>query len=1003
MRVFLSCVSSEFKSYRLKLANHLGALKGHPFEVKVQEDFQQGGYTLLDKLADYIRECDLVIHLAGDACGARPTPEHVRAMFHKLGDTPPDPLPEWSYTQWEFHLAQRFNRKMLLYFAAADAPRDCAWPVRQTDEETRLQQSHREAIRRSGKHYAAFTSYNTFVREVFHDLGLEPELKINNLPYKSLGSLFKGREEFLCTIHQSLGRVEHLGHQRFAAITASATAATLYGLGGIGKTRAAIEYAHRYAEEYTALLFVRADSPADLQQNLAALCGPMVFDLPEKNEKEIDVQVAGVLRWLQQHAGWLLILDNVDTEDAARAVQELLGRLTPSGQVLLTSRLSGWEGAVKSLPLDVLAEVDATAFLLERTGTRRRKASGDPVQARTVAVELGKLALALEQAGAYIERYRCTFSQYLDDWNEQRDKVLSWFDERVMQYPMSVAVTWQTSFDRLSEPARWLLRILAWVAPDPIPEWLLEAGGGPFVPEKEGGTPADAREALADLEAHSLVTRADESGTFSVHRLVQDVTRRSLRGSRARLSLKEALHWVSSAFVGEPDDVRNWPVLVPLAPHAFVVACYADTEHISEPTVTLINQLGVLYLHKAQYAEAETMMRLAVEISEKSYGPHHPETATFLNNLASLLQQTNRRSEAAPLYRRALAIDESFYGPDHPKIAIELTNMAQVLINTGRVDEGEAMMRRGMEIFEKACGPNDPKVATSLNNLAQLLKATNRMTEAESLLRRALEIDEQAYGPAHPTVAGDLTSLAQLLQATNRLADADLMMRRALTIDEDAYGSNHPKIAIDLENLARLLQAMNRIAEAEPMARRALATDEHFYGPNHPKVAIDLNNLALLLKTTYRTSEAESLYRRALAIDEHSYGPEDPNVANDLNNLGVLLKTTNRPGEAESLYRRALTIDEHSYGPDHPKIAIRLNNMAQLLQATARLAEAETMMHRAVQILWKFTRDTGHDHPHLRKANDNYANLLLQMGYSKEQARAKLNEIADKYGLSLDT
>ena len=73
MRVFLSCVISEFKSYRLKMANQLGALKHHPFEVKVQEDFQQGGYTLLDKLADYVRECDLVIHLAGDACGARPT------------------------------------------------------------------------------------------------------------------------------------------------------------------------------------------------------------------------------------------------------------------------------------------------------------------------------------------------------------------------------------------------------------------------------------------------------------------------------------------------------------------------------------------------------------------------------------------------------------------------------------------------------------------------------------------------------------------------------------------------------------------------------------------------------------------------------------------------------------------------------------------------------------------------------------------------------------------
>ena len=140
MRVFLSCVSTEFKSYRLKLANQLGALKDHPCEVKVQEDFQQGGYTLLDRLADYVGECDFVIHFAGDACGAKPTPEHVRALFHSLGDPPPDPLPERSYAQWEFHLAERFERKVLVYLATADAPRDYL-PVRQTEEEARLRAS----------------------------------------------------------------------------------------------------------------------------------------------------------------------------------------------------------------------------------------------------------------------------------------------------------------------------------------------------------------------------------------------------------------------------------------------------------------------------------------------------------------------------------------------------------------------------------------------------------------------------------------------------------------------------------------------------------------------------------------------------------------------------------------------------------------------------------------------------------------------------------------------
>lgn len=113
MKLFLSCVSSEFRSYRLKLANQLGALKHQPYEVKVQEDFTQGGFTLLDQLAEYIRDCDLVIHLVGNACGARPSDEHVRALFAHLNLPAPDPLPQLSYTQWEYDLAMRFARPIL--------------------------------------------------------------------------------------------------------------------------------------------------------------------------------------------------------------------------------------------------------------------------------------------------------------------------------------------------------------------------------------------------------------------------------------------------------------------------------------------------------------------------------------------------------------------------------------------------------------------------------------------------------------------------------------------------------------------------------------------------------------------------------------------------------------------------------------------------------------------------------------------------------------------------
>ena len=329
-------------------------------------------------------------------------------------------------------------------------------------------------------------------------------------------------------------------------------------------------------------------------------------------------------------------------------------------------------------------------------------------------------------------------------------------------------------------------------------------------------------------------------------------------------------------------------------------------------------------------------------------------------------------------------------GRQERRIAYAANQLGQFLFAAALHAEAEPLMQRALEIFESSLGENHPNVATQLNNLAVLLQDTNRLGEAEPLMRRALEIDEQSLGPDHPTVAIDLNNLARLLQATNRLGEAEPLMRRALDVSEQSFGPDHPTVAIRLNNLAQVLQATNRLGEAEPLMRRALDISESSLGPDHPDVAMKLNNLAGLLKATNRHGEAEPLLRRALDIDEQSFGPDHPSVAIHLNNLALLLQATNRHGEAEPLMRRALEIDEQSFGPDHPRVATRLNNLAQLLQDTNRLGEAEPLMRRMVEIFVKFTRATGHQHPHLQAATDNYAALLKAMGRSREEIIATL-------------
>jgi tetratricopeptide (TPR) repeat protein len=117
---------------------------------------------------------------------------------------------------------------------------------------------------------------------------------------------------------------------------------------------------------------------------------------------------------------------------------------------------------------------------------------------------------------------------------------------------------------------------------------------------------------------------------------------------------------------------------------------------------------------------------------------------------------------AEPILRRALKIDEKNYGPNHPSVAIDLNNLAQLLQETDRLVEAELLLRRALEIGEQTLGPEHPRVATRLSNLGTLLHETNRVREAEPLLRRALAIDEQSLGSEHPNVAVSLNNLAQL-------------------------------------------------------------------------------------------------------------------------------------------------------------------------------------------------------------------------------------------------
>jgi tetratricopeptide (TPR) repeat protein len=769
------------------------------------------------------------------------------------------------------------------------------------------------------------------------------------------------------------------------ALTQNASAAltqpqAIGGLGGIGKTQTATEYAHRYRAGYAAVLWSGADSREALLSGFAVFA--RLLDLPLKDERDLGVVAAAVRRWLEANAGWLLVLDNV--EDLA-LVREF-APVGADGYLLLTTRLHATGAIAQLVELKKMEPEEGALFLLRRAKVIAKDQSldaageDDRTLARQISTEMGGLPLALDQAGAFIEETPSTLAEYLALYRAEGAALRARRGELARDHE-SVTITFSLAFARVAEAnpaAAGLVRGCAFLAPEAIPEEVFTQAGS------EWGEPIAALAAkplawLAVLTAagrFALIHRDARDKSLHMHRLVQEVVKDEMDAATRRVWAERVVQALNAVFPNP--EFQNWPQCERLLPHAKVAArLVEDFDLGSVVAARLLNRSGYYLDDRAQYAEAEPLYCRSVAISAKMLGPDHLDTAASLNNLAVLYRDQGRYAEAEPLFRRALAIHEKALGPDHPNTSANLGNLALLYCNQGRYADAEPLHFRALAIREKALGPDHPNTATSLNNLALLYDSQGRYAEAEPLFCRAVVIRERALGPNHPDTATSLSNLAGLYRDQGRYTEAEPLYQRALAIREKALGPDHPDTAQNLNNLAVLYRSQGRYAEAEPLYRRTLAICERALGPVHPHTATSLNNLAEIYCDQGRHAEAEPLYRRALTISEKALGPVHPDTAQSLNSLAALCYDQGRYAEAEPLFRRALDIREKALGPVHPDTAQSLNNLALLYRDQGRYAEAQPLLRRALTISEKAL---GPDHPSTATSLSSLAALYYNQG-----------------------
>ncbi|RFU40068.1 tetratricopeptide repeat protein [Actinomadura logoneensis] len=738
------------------------------------------------------------------------------------------------------------------------------------------------------------------------------------------------------------------------------SAVAAVGMGGVGKSSLAVNYAHRYRRHYDIIWWITADRPTSLSAGLVRLA--LRLGVPEL--ADADLLIAELRRALRERGPWLLIFDNADSVEDLR-------RHWPSGDgghVLITSRLADWSGLVPAravLQVPPLPGDHAVRLLCEGTG------DGDREAARKVARLLGQLPLALTHAVAYVRQAAIGLAVYGRLLEDSLEDVLARFQPADDVQP--VAMTWNLTLRRAAEReplALDLMRLWAMLAPEGLTRDL--AGEG--VADLPGHLAPVAPDALAydlavqHLHRYSLIRI--EAGAAAVHRLVQSVVRRDMGPATAARWLARAAGILDHLFPEDVDDRTRWPVCSRLLPHVLAlhgnhrrltrshpgadVGTGAHTDAGTDTEVVLGRLLycaGRYLIERSSYDEAAAPLEAALTLRERAHGPGSREVAETRLCLAIDLYRRADIVGALRAVTTALEIQERLDGRDSPSLYRFLLWKCRILIEFSELGEAFTAAEHGRRVLAAAGGADDPhlddpRLDDPRLDEARLIEIDSvrgtvmwrrgRFREAVDILEGTVDGSVRLYGAQDDrTLAAEGAAAFVQAELGRVLGDAGLLrataerLTRISGVLAGRFGDTHFEVMEHRKTLAATLTWLGDLDGARRVIEPVVGIYRDVLG-HHPSTVAAEKVYAVVLAGQGEAERARRLLEDGERLYEGLYGPEHPYVAEILVEYGPVLAAAGRAEQAREALERARRIVEETYEPDHPKLVLILTALARL-------------------------------------------------------------------------